>query len=166
MIRPLKTTDAKALIELHQAVDASGWMLFEPGERQVTLEQQQQMIERLTGDEKSTFLVAEIDGRLAGFIAALGNHLTRNQHAAYLVLGVREEYRGQGIATALLEQIFAWAETAAISRLELTVIKDNLNALHLYQKMGFAIEGEKIHSLMIDGQPVNEYYLYRLLDTQ
>lgn len=50
-----------------------------------------------------------------------------------------------------------------ISRLELTVIKDNIKAFNLYRKMGFILEGEKVHSLIINGEPVNEYYLYKLL---
>jgi hypothetical protein len=29
--------------------------------------------------------------------------------------------------------------------------------------MGFILEGEKVHSLIINGEPVNEYYLYKLL---
>ncbi|WP_010531391.1 GNAT family N-acetyltransferase [Lentibacillus jeotgali] len=49
------------------------------------------------------------------------------------------------------------------TRLELTVIKDNMKAVKLYQKMGFQIEGEKVHSLIIDGQPANEYYMYKLV---
>jgi RimJ/RimL family protein N-acetyltransferase len=59
--------------------------------------------------------------------------------------------------------VFQWAKEKEISRLELTVIKDNVKAFNLYKKMGFILEGEKVHSLIIDGLPVNEYYLYKLL---
>lgn len=96
-------------------------------------------------------------------MAALGNHNKRNRHSAYLVLGVLEDFQGQGIATGLFEKIFEWAKSAGISRLELTVITENVKAHSLYKKMGFVLEGEKVHSLMIDEQPVNEYYLYKLL---
>ena len=89
--------------------------------------------------------------------------LTQNQHSAYLVLGVLEDYQGQGIATKLFNRVFEWAKEVEITRLELTVIKDNTKAFNLYRKMGFVLEGEKVHSLIINGQPVNEYYLYKLL---
>ncbi|RKO61454.1 hypothetical protein Cdeb_01403 [Caldibacillus debilis GB1] len=47
------------------------------------------------------------------------------------------------------------------SRPELTVIKDNEKAFNLYRKMGFVLEGEKVHSLIINGKPVNEYIYIR-----
>lgn len=83
-----------------------------------------------------------------GFISAFGGTLKRNQHCAYLVLGILDEYQEQGIATKLFHRIFEWAKEAEISRLELTVMKDNIKAFNLYRKMGFVIEGEKVHSLM------------------
>lgn len=162
-IRPIEVEDAESFIELSKKIDESGFMMLEPGERQTTVEQQIRAIERISKDEKSILSVAEVDGTLAGFMAALGNHNKRNRHSAYLVLGVLEEFQGQGIATGLFEKIFEWAKSAGISRLELTVITENVKANTLYKKMGFVLEGEKVHSLIIDGQPVNEYYLYKLL---
>ena len=72
-------------------------------------------------------------------------------------------YQGQGIASRLFVQLFDWAKEVGITRLGLTVIKDNTKAFNLYKKMGFVLEGEKVHSLMINGELVNEYYLYKLL---
>jgi RimJ/RimL family protein N-acetyltransferase len=59
--------------------------------------------------------------------------------------------------------LFVWAKDVGISRLGLTVIKGNTKAFNLYKKMGFVLEGEKVHSLKINGEFVNEYYLYNLL---
>ncbi|MFK4998455.1 GNAT family N-acetyltransferase [Bacillus sp. N9] len=39
----------------------------------------------------------------------------------------------------------------------------NERATKLYKKLGFEVEGEKVQSLVINGQPVNELYLYKLL---
>ena len=72
-------------------------------------------------------------------------------------------YQGQGIATKLFDHVFDWAKEVKLSRFELTVIKDNNKAFNLYKKMGFTLEGEKVNSLIIDGNPTNEYYLYKLL---
>jgi ribosomal protein S18 acetylase RimI-like enzyme len=138
-------------------------MLPEPGERQTTIEQQRKSIETILAKQNTTLFVAEVESNLVGFIAAIGNQLKRNQHSAYLVLGVLDMYQGHGIATKLFDQLFDWAKENKLSRLELTVIKDNNKAFNLYKKMGFTLEGEKVHSLMIDGEPMNEYYLYKLL---
>ncbi|SFD68704.1 Protein N-acetyltransferase, RimJ/RimL family [Lentibacillus persicus] len=162
MIRPIESNDAKEFLELNKRVDASGFMLHEPGERNTTVDQQKEAIEKVLSEERSAFFVAESAGTLAGFIAAFGGKMKRNKHSAYIALGVHDAFYGQGIATSLIERVYEWANEMGISRLELTVIKDNEKAINLYQKMGFQIEGEKIHSLMIDGQPANEYYMYKL----
>ncbi|ALX49623.1 acetyltransferase [Lentibacillus amyloliquefaciens] len=163
IIRPIEVEDAEKILKLNKRIDASGFMLHEPGERKTTACQQKEAIEKITLEERSVFFVAEADGHLTGFIAAFGGKLKRNKHSAYLALGVHDGFYGQGIATSLITKVFEWADDTDISRLELTVIKDNEKAIKLYQKMGFQIEGEKVHSLMIDGQPANEYYMYKLV---
>lgn len=163
IIRLIKPNDAADFLELVKKVDESGTMLYEPGERQTTLKQQSRIIDNILADKYSDFLVAEIDEELVGYMMLQGNKAKRQQHVAYLVLGVDEAFQGLGIATKLFETAFVWAKRNKITRLELTVIKNNVKAISLYKKMGFVLEGEKIHSLMIDGKPVNEYYLYKLL---
>ena len=163
IIRPIELADAEGFIELSKKIDESNMMLFEPGERTTTTEQQKASIERIVSEERTVFFVAESEGELLGFIAAMGSDLKRTRHSATIVLGVLEEYRGQGIASQLFNRVFEWAKEVGITRLGLTVIKENSKAFNLYRKMGFAIEGEKVHSLMINSQPVNEYYLYKLV---
>lgn len=162
-IRELNTGDAKGFLELYKKLDESGYMLYDPGERQTSVEAQQSGIAKLKQDDGVYFHVAEIDENLAGFMAAFKGKLNRKRHSAYLVLGVDADYRGKGIASSLFEHVFEWAERQGVTRLELTVIKDNVPAFNLYKKMGFVIEGEKVHSLMVDGKPVNEYYMYKLV---
>ncbi|QKY71745.1 GNAT family N-acetyltransferase [Lentibacillus sp. CBA3610] len=162
-VRPIDVSDAEKFLELSKRIDESGFMLHEPGERKTTVEQQKEAITRIGSESRSVFFVAEADRGLAGFIAAFGGKMKRNCHSAYLALGVHDAFHGQGIATKLVMRVFDWAEANGISRLELTVIKDNVKAVKLYQKMGFQIEGEKVHSLMIDGKPANEYYMYKLV---
>lgn len=162
-IRNLKEEDAKNFLELNKKLDDSGFMLYDPGERQTTVESQKKIISKITQDASINFWVAEGDGTLTGFMAALRGKQKRNRHSAYLVLGVDEDYRGNGIASSLFNYVFEWAENAGVKRLELTVIKDNAPAFNLYKKMGFVIEGEKVHSLMIEGKPVDEYYMYKLI---
>jgi ribosomal protein S18 acetylase RimI-like enzyme len=163
IIRPIEVRDAENFIDLMKIIDESGFMMYEPGERNITVEQQRKIIEKILSEKKSIIFVAEAERKLAGYIAALGGNLKRNQHSTYLVLGVSKEHQGLGIATKLLHHVFEWAKEVGISRLSLTVIKDNAIAIHLYKKMGFILEGEKVHSLIINGEPVNEYYFYKLL---
>lgn len=163
IIRPIEVRDAEKFLALSKEIDGSGFMLFEPGERKTTVEQQKKSIKHILSEQNSNIFVAEVEDRLVGYITVLGGNVQRNRHRAYLVLGVHEDYQGQGVATKLFNNVFDWAKEVGITRLELTVIKNNTKAFNLYKKMGFVIEGEKVHSLKINGEYVNEYYLYKLL---
>ena len=67
------------------------------------------------------------------------------------------------MGTKLFEYITNWAKQEQIHRLELTVIENNEQAIHLYKKMGFEIEGIKKDSLQINDSYVNELYMSKLL---
>ncbi|UTR05926.1 GNAT family N-acetyltransferase [Alkalihalobacillus sp. LMS6] len=163
-IRPIELKDAEHYLLLNKRIDESGFMLHEPGEKQLTITQQQAFIERVIQTKSTALFVADDGEDLVGFILAIGGTVRRNRHSAYIVVGIDEAYRGQGLATKLFEEIFVWARDMKISRLELTVIKENKKAYDLYRQLGFSVEGEKIHSLMVDGRPINEYYMYKLVE--
>lgn len=63
----------------------------------------------------------------------------------------------------MFDYMIQWAKKSQLHRLELTVIEHNEQAVHLYKKMGFEVEGVKRNSLLIDGQYVNELYMAKLL---
>lgn len=90
IIRPVRIEDAEDFIGLSKAIDGSGFMLFEPGERKTTIEQQKKFFEKILAEKHSIFFVAESEGKLAGFIAALGSDLVRNRHSTTVVLGVHD----------------------------------------------------------------------------
>ncbi|WP_353611594.1 GNAT family N-acetyltransferase [Bacillus sp. FJAT-25509] len=56
-----------------------------------------------------------------------------------------------------------WAIKHSISRLELTVVKQNEAGVGLYKKMGYEIEGTKRNSLIINSNSFDEYYMAKLL---
>lgn len=164
MIREITEADAAPFLKLCQIIDQeTNFMLFEPHERNFTIEKQKSMIQALLSPHNSTLLVAEKDEQLVGYIIARGGAVKRKQHAAYLVIGVLQHYAGQGIGKQLLHEVEQWARTQQLLRLELTVMSHNERAIALYEKIGFAIEGEAVHGLIIDGQPRNEYYMAKIL---
>lgn len=72
-------------------------------------------------------------------------------------------YAGRGIGTALMEEAEHWACERGVHRLELTVMTHNLAAVALYEKAGFAVEGIRRHSMLVDGSYVDEHYMVKLL---
>src|SRR6202011_3858529 len=102
------------------------------------------------------------DSQLVGYLEASGGKFRRNRHSAYIVIGILQEFTGQGIGGRLFTALEEWARQKAISRLELTVMTHNNAGLALYRKRGFAIEGTKKHSLLVNGQYVDENYMAKV----
>lgn len=164
-IREIREEDAAALLATQKAIDSeTKFMLFEPGERRTTLSQVQKQIRRVLQDDNQILLVAGDDGEIAGWLSASGGWARRTRHRAYIVVGLRQGYTGQGIGTRLFEALESWARKRGLHRLELTVMSHNVRAVGLYTKMGFEIEGTKRDSLIVDGEYVDELYMAKILD--
>ena len=107
--------------------------------------------------------IALEDEGIVGYLRAERGTYNRVRHTAYVVTGVLAGYRGQGVGTALFTRLEAWARSNAVTRLELTVECPNEAARHLYEKMGFTVEGIRRNAMLVDGCLVDEYYMARLL---
>jgi RimJ/RimL family protein N-acetyltransferase len=163
-IRSAAIDDAAAFLALRQQVDhETRFMMLEPGERQVTVEQERERLaSTLKADNKQTFL-AEDDGQLVGWLWANGGDYHRNHHNVHIVIGIRESHIGRGIGKQLFEACEQWAREKNLHRLELTVMTHNVRGIALYKKTGFEIEGTARHQMKVDGEYVDLYYMSRLL---
>ncbi|WP_096188170.1 GNAT family N-acetyltransferase [Evansella halocellulosilytica] len=164
-IRVINVDDAQQFIELNKQLDEeTSFMLYERGERKTTVEKQENMIKNIReSKEKEIYVVESDDHQLIGYIALFGGSVERNRHSAYIVIGILLSHQGKGIGTKLFDQAHEWAVDNGIHRLELTVMKHNEHAINLYMKQGFEVEGVKRHSLKLDGEYIDEYYLSKLL---
>lgn len=164
MIREIRIEDAAPFLQLSKQLDEeTKFMLYEPGERKFTAEQQEQMIHRFIENKYATILVAVEDERIVGFILVNGNHIQRKRHVAGIVIGILQEYSGRGIGTRLFKEAEKWARLHDVWRLELTVMAHNTRAQALYTKAGFEKEGVKRAALIIDGETIDEYEMAKLL---
>ena len=128
------------------------------------MEEQRDQINNLLRQENQTIFVAEQDNQFVGYLEATGGTFKRNRHSAYLVIGILQAFAGQGIGTQLFQRMEEWARQKHIHRLELTVMAHNTAGIALYKKQGFAIEGARRHSLLINGQFVDEFSMAKLLN--
>jgi RimJ/RimL family protein N-acetyltransferase len=163
-IRQAEERDKENFALLIQEVESTtNFMLFGPGERKYNPEAQRKMIQSFTAEGNSTIFLAEADSGLAGYLIAKGSNAARNKHSAYLVIGIKEDHRGNGVGTKLFEELFRWGKEIQLHRLELTVMTENKAGIALYKKMGFEIEGTKKDSLVVDGQYKDEYHMAKIL---
>ena len=165
LIRTIHPDDAEQFLNLRKKLDQeTQFMLFEPGERTITVEEQRDHIERLLLQENSTTFVVEHNEQLVGYLEAVGGQLRRIRHSVHIVIGILQDFTGRGIGGHLFAALEEWAHQKSITRMELTVMTHNKAGLALYRKRGFEIEGTKKHSLLINGQYVDEYYMAKLVD--
>lgn len=162
-IRQARKEDVSAIIEVMQDAEHSGFMLFEPGERQINGSAFQSFIENIHTKPTSALFVAAKERNILGYIIIQNERLMRTSYRASIVIGVHSKSRGKGVDQALFTHAIEWAKEKQLHRLELTVIENNTRAIQLYKRMGFEVEGIKRDSLYINGAFVNELYMSLLL---
>ena len=162
-VRKANENDAKEIISVMMDAEASGFMLYGPGERQIESASLSKFINSINNAAKSGFFIAEENEEILGYLMLKSENLMRTSHRASMAIGVHSKSRGKGVGTQLFEYVSNWAKQVDLHRLELTVIEHNEQAIHLYKKMGFELEGIKRDSLLINNQYVNELYMSKLL---
>ena len=95
--------------------------------------------------------VALDDARVVGWCDVIPKKMEGFQHVGVLGMGLLPDYRGQGIGTRLIETTLARAKEIGLERIELDAFATNTNAIALYEKVGFVIEGVKRNARKIDG---------------
>jgi len=160
LIREITEVDSKRYLELNKRLDQeTSFMLFESGERTTTIEQQRTMISLIIKSENSNLIVAESSDRLVGHLMVIGGNTKRIRHRAHIVIGILNDFIGQGIGHNLFTKLETWRETTSLTRLELTVLTNNERAINLYKKHGFEIEGIKKNSMKINDVYIDEYMM-------
>lgn len=133
IIREITESDAEEFLNLCKRLDEeTQFMMLEPGERITTIEEQRDQINNVLSKDNQTILVAENDGQLIGYLGAYGGRYKRNMHSVYIVIGILQNFTGQGIGTSLFSELERWAHQNKIHRLELTVMVHNEAGLALY----------------------------------
>ena len=149
-IRPARVSDAEMIRDALRAVAAERRFLA--------------TVEGFSLEETRAFLKYIVEGNLpqvtalsegmvVGFCDILPNAAVGFTHVARLGMGVRSEWRGQGIGRRLLNSCLALAKNAGIEKVELEVFSDNIAAVRLYESFGFSREGLKAR-----GRKLNDQY--------
>ena len=96
-------------------------------------------------------LIALDNAKIVGWCHIKPDSLEGFTHTGWLGMGILQEYRHQGIGSALLHQSLAEARNRGMERVELSVFASNLGAIRLYEKFNFQTEGRKKKARKLDG---------------
>ena len=91
------------------------------------------------------------DERVVGWCDIVRVPMEGFTHTGRLGMGLLAPYRGQGIGRRLAAAAIEAARAAGMERIELEVLATNVNAIRLYEKLGFVHEGVKRRARLLDG---------------
>ena len=108
---------------------------------------QEHFLDEQTGAEffaKQTYsAVAEVDGKVLGLYILHPNNEGRCGHIANASYAVDRSARGKGAGEALVSHCLETAAALGFRLMQFNaVVKSNLGAIHLYEKLGFVRIGE------------------------
>lgn len=163
LIRPVETKDAPAINSIRREHGVMENMLAYPSERAARMEG----IIRNLDDNSHEFVAVAVheDGteEIAGMAGLHVGQSPRLRHSAGIGIMVAGKFQGQGVGRRLMETLLDMADNwLMLARVELEVYTDNQKAIHLYEKMGFEIEGVRRKASVRNGVLADEYLMSRI----
>ena len=112
-----------------------------------------------------TAFVAEVDGRILGTSHVGANRPAGGSHVSNASFATHPDARGMGIARALGEHAKVWAGSQGFRAMQFNfVVSTNEDAVHLWQKLGFAIAGRLPGAFVHPGKgPVDALVMFQTL---
>jgi len=165
-IRSAIYTDATELSKLRLQIDGETENLDrEKGEGYIDEPGFRLIINEDTNKARNLFLVAIVSGKIVAFSRCEGFYLNRFSHKVEFGVCVLKDYWGYGIGGFLLEETIYWADSIGIKKITLSVLETNVNAIRLYKKFGFEIEGIlKNDKKLSDGKFYNTIIMGRFIE--
>ncbi len=120
-IEPGDSRDAKELARIHAQSFYRGWPVEE-------------FIQFLSDKASPIYIACDARRRIAGFVLIR----TVLDETELLTIAVDPKWRGKGLGRALMDAVFADLMLSPARKMFLEVDEQNVSALRLYQKLGFA----------------------------
>ncbi len=140
-VRQLTALDRSNFRELRQTaltVNPDDFLMTASEEKAIPRLAIEEALER--PDDRNFFLgaFAGETAILVGMAGLVTSHLSKIRHSGRLTsLFVHPTHRRRGIARMLVERLLAQAKTAGLESVRLEVVADNLEAVSLYESLGF-----------------------------
>lgn len=141
-IFPFELRHAGVFSKLRIDIDnESDFLLAKKGERK---ENAFHVILRLLISQRRVITFLAFDNKEpVGYVSLVFPKFAKLKGNAYLTVGVRESYRGKGIGSRLMDTAEQYAEGRRCRRMELEVLGKNENAIGMYKRRGYEVEGVK-----------------------
>src|SRR6266516_4035225 len=107
VIREPRVEDAPKMIAFLQHVSSEPGLgvVWEPGEFNPTLEQEERFIIGHAEADNSIVLVADAGGEIVAVADCTGGQRRANRHSCVLGISIAEEWRDRGLGTAIMQRL-------------------------------------------------------------
>lgn len=165
LLRNPREEDARMLINyLKITCGETRYLVKEPEEITMTLEEEEAFIRKQNDSENSLILLGFLNGRYVGNCSLMGKGPLRYRHRVSMGIALYQEFTGLGIGRAMIGALLKIAGEKGFEQVELEVVKDNERAIRLYREMGFEICGTFPNNMKYkDGSYADAYWMVRRL---
>ncbi len=165
-LRTVRVEDAMEVLSIQRDVIGEGeYFINIPEEFDKTNEQQREWIEKVLKNDRDTMIVAEVDGKVVGWVVFISQERKRMSHTGSFGIMIDEQYRDRGIGRLLLQEMITWAEhNPLIEKVSLGVFSTNHRAIALYKSMGFVEKGRKVKEFKFSkNEYVDDVLMYKYI---
>ena len=165
-LRNAQLKDTEALLNYLKVTNTeSKYLICEPDEITMSLDDEKAFITRKTESENELLLLAFEDGKHIGNCSLMSvGTSTRYKHRCTIAIALYKAYCGRGIGKLMLETVLSEAKKLGYGQAELEVVTENLGAIALYEAVGFVKCGVLPNSMKYrDGTTVDSYWMVKIL---
>ncbi|WP_243291772.1 GNAT family N-acetyltransferase [Bacillus sp. FJAT-47783] len=166
MIRTVRIEDAEAVLDIQrEVIKEKDYFIAVSEEFNKTVKEQQEWIKKIIEHDRETMYVAEMNGKVVGWIVFRSQERKRMHHTGSIAIMLQKDYRNRGIGKLLIEEILSWAaQHPVIEKVSLGTFSSNTRAIELYNKLGFVEEGRKVKEFKInEDEYVDDVLMYKLV---
>jgi len=111
------------------------------------------------------FIVALFKNKVIGLVSFNNWDTRKTMHTGFLSIFLLKEYRSIGLGKELMKILIEWGKSNKIIRkMSLAVFSCNKNAIALYKKVGFKIEGICPKDMKINGRYYDSVLMYKFMN--
>ena len=157
--------DAEKMLNfITKACGETDYLLRYPEEWDISVEQEEEWVNRLRSSPDTLAITCYVDGKVAGNCEISFRGGMKTSHRATIAIAILKDYWNLGIGSAMFEELIAAAKERGTEIMELEFIEGNERARHLYEKFGFRVVSEKPNAFKLkDGSFQKEFYMQKYL---
>ncbi|MEF9945887.1 MAG: GNAT family protein [Lachnospiraceae bacterium] len=157
--------DAQEIVDFYNRVGGeTSFLSFEKDEYPMNVEAQKQDIQDTKASDNNTMLLALAHDKIIGIGTISSSSKIKSRHCGELGIVVENAFQGKGVGSEIIKKLLDWCKTNHVTtRVQLDTRCDNENAVKLYQKFGFEIEGRQVNSTLLNGKYYDLYIMGMML---